>query len=102
MDDLRITGDKATPDTCRLILEGRITSVTSIDLNYKLSQARKEYKHIIVNMQKVSFLSSGGIRVLLMFFKAMKGEGGSFYIEKPSENVKNVLGMTALNEMLLK
>ena len=101
-DDLKITEDKTNSDTCRLILEGRITSVTSNDLSFKLFQAEKKYKHIILNMRKVSYLSSGGIRILIMYFKSIKGSGGSFHVEMPSENVKNVLGMVALDEMLLK
>ena len=101
-DDFSITEDKTDPKTCRLIINGRITSVTSVDLNHKLDEAYKNFKTIILNMKEVSFLSSGGIRVLLMYYKILHGAGGKFYIEKPSENVKNVLGMVALDEMLLK
>ena len=72
-------------------------------LKQKLDEARsKRKKHIIVNMQQVPFLSSGGIRVLLMYYKIMNAENGSFFVENPSENVQNVLGMTALEELLLK
>ena len=101
-DEFSIKIEKTDPKTCRLILEGRITSVTSNMLNRRLDEIYKDYKCIILNMQAVSFLSSGGIRVLLMYFKILKGNGGSFYIEKPSENVKNVLGLVALDEMLLR
>ena len=101
-EDFSIAEEIIDPKTCRLILEGRITSVTSNILNRKLDEAHKEYKSIILNMQKVSFLSSGGIRILLTYYKILKGDGGSLYIEYPAENVRNVLGMVALNEMLLK
>ena len=101
-DDFSVTEEKIDPKSCRFVLQGRITSVTSNILNRKLEEASKDYKRIILNMQKVLFLSSGGIRILLMYYKIMKNSGGSFCIESPSENVRNVLGMVALNEMLLK
>ena len=101
-DDLFITEDVSDPETCRLILDGRITSVSSNNLSEKLNEVHKDFNRIILNMEKVSFLTSGGIRVLLMYFKIMKGKGGHFHIQNPSENVSNVLGMVALNEMLLK
>ena len=101
-DDFSIVESEVNPKTCKLTLNGRITSVTSIVLNHKLDEAYKNYSHIILNMQRVMFLSSGGIRILLTYFKILSGSGGSLLIENPSENVRNVLGMVALNEMLLK
>ena len=60
------------------------------------------YTNIIANMTQVSYLSSSGIRVLLSTFKKALKLEGQFRIERPSENVKNVLGIAALDEMLLK
>ena len=100
-DDLSITEDLSDPEICRLILNGRITAVSSNNLSEKLTEAHKGFNSIILDMEKVSFLTSSGIRVLLMYFKIMKGKGGRFLIQNPSENVSNVLSMVALNEMLL-
>ena len=87
----------------RLFPKGRITSMNANVFQHKLDELfRNGRTNIIVNMMEVTFLSSGGIRVLLMFFKKAKDQGGSFFIEEPSENVVNVLGMTALDQMLLK
>lgn len=41
------------------------------------------------------------MRVILIFFNRAKECNGSFYVEEPSENVINVLGLTALKDMLL-
>ena len=90
-------------EVSKYFLKGRITSMNANVLQYKLNEAfGKGQTSIVVNMMQVVFLSSAGIRVLLMFYKQAKEAGGSFYIENPSENVANVLGMTALDEMLLK
>ena len=87
----------------RFFVKGRINSLSANALQHNLGEAFDSgKKNIVVNMMEVAFLSSAGIKVLLMFYKKAKEEGGSFFVENPSENVINVLGMTALDEMLLK
>ena len=98
-----ICEDRSGNKTIKLILNGSASSSNADILHHKLDDILKSgYKSIIINMKDVSFLASGGIRVLLMFYKISMGRGISFYIEDPSENVKNVLGMAALDEMMLK
>ena len=101
--NLSIIEDLSKDKTNRLIIKGPVSSSNASILQHKLDETLKEgYKRIILNMREVSFLASGGIRVLLMYYKIANGRGSSFFIEDPSENVKNVLGMIALDEMLLK
>ena len=101
--DLTITEDKTYTSGLRFILQGHITYVSANILQHKLEEAfRQNHKNIILNMRQVDFLSSGGIRVLLVFYKEAKTTEGSFQIQDPSENVINVLGMTNLEAMLLR
>ena len=84
------------------ILKGRVDSFSSDVLNFKLDRAlSEEYKKLILNMSQVEYLSSAGIRVILNTYKNAKKAGGKLGIEKPSESVRNVLGMTALDELLI-
>ena len=100
-DDFTID-EEIVDGVTKLFLKGRITSMNANVMQYKLNDAfAKGQTNIVVNMMQVVFLSSAGIRVLLMFFKKAQEAGGSFFVESPSENVANVLGMTALDEMLL-
>ena len=103
MNELTITVNQRGPSSCRYILSGRISSVEANTLQFELEEAlRSGCLRFVLNMRQVSFLSSGGIRVLLMIYKKAKGRGGSFHLEDPSENVINVLGLTALEDMLLE
>jgi len=100
-DDLSIREER-TGDVSRFFVKGRVNSLSANVLQHKLSEAYSfGVRDFIVNMMEVAFLSSAGIKVLLMFYKRAKVEGGSFFVESPSENVVNVLGMTALDDMLL-
>ncbi|MCL2125477.1 MAG: STAS domain-containing protein [Oscillospiraceae bacterium] len=101
-DDFAITEEK-TDDATRFYVKGRVTSVSANVLRHKLNESFQMGRdNIIVNMMETTFLSSAGIRVLLMFYKRAKESSGSFYVESPSDNVVNVLGLTALDELLLK
>ena len=87
----------------RFILHGRINSVNYMILEDKLNETLHEgHRNIILNMLRVDHLSSAGIKVLLKAYKDAQKFGGKLGIEGPSENVRNVLGMTALDTLLIK
>jgi len=94
--------EKIDGETCNLYAKGRIDSNSADILKEKLENALKaEYKAIIINMSQVKYLSSIGIRVILNIYKQAKEADKKFNISRPSEFVKNVLGMVALKEMLV-
>ena len=90
------------PGAVRFVVKGRITSQSSLEFQYKLEEAIKsERNNITLNMSQVEFLGSGGIRVILSIYKQTSKLGGKLRIESPSEMVRNVLGMAALDGMLM-
>ena len=97
-----ITEEK-TPEGIALTIKGMVNSMNADKLLDRLKEAMKDkQKNIILNMFWVEFLSSAGIRVILKTYQDANDLGGSLGIKMPSENVRNVLGMTALDEMLIK
>ena len=91
------------PDGVKFILKGFITSYYADKLQNELEKTLKDgVVNIVINMLFVEYISSTGIKVLLKNFKSAKEAGGKLSIETPSERVKNVLGMVALDEMLIK
>ena len=100
-DNFYITKEE-TPEGLRFIINGRVDSVNSPALQCELDKAVKDgVKRIVLYMYKVKFLSSAGIRMILITHRNITKAGGTFGIERPSENVKNVLGMAALDELLV-
>jgi len=90
-------------DLCRFTAKGRVDSNNADIMESNLDRVLNEgHKNIILNMEQVKYLSSIGIRIILKTYKKSCENGGTFLIEKPSEIVRNVLGMVALNQMLLK
>ena len=89
--------------------EGHFTVTGQININNAAYMKQELEKHIasgsiniVINMCSVTFLSSTGIRTILSIYKKTKELGGKLLIENPSECVRNVIGMVALDEMLLK
>ena len=101
-DNFTITEEK-TAGGIKLHIAGRINAFNATTLQYKLDDTlRAGLNNIILNMSQVLFLVSAGIRVLLMTYKKAEEAGGRLSVERPSENVRNVLGITALSEMLIE
>jgi len=85
-----------------IIAKGRVDSNTADTLLEKLEDALKNgNKSIILNMTQVDYLSSVGIRVIMKVYKQAIEAGSTFKIDRPSEIVRNVLGMVALKELLV-
>jgi anti-anti-sigma factor len=57
--------------------------------------------HIRLNLSEVTYISSMGIRVLVVFHKKLSSIEGSFSVSEPSASVKQVLDMVGLGTMLM-
>ena len=103
LDRLIISKTEKSNDTIYLTATGRIglSESTLLDNELELS-LKKSPKKVILNMKNIVFLSSIGIRVILAFYKRTLNKNIVFKIEAPSEQVINVLGLTNLDELLLK
>jgi anti-anti-sigma factor len=103
MQEFSITEEKLDEGICYFTVKGRISLNEASYIENTLEKAMQSgCKHIIMNMCLVNMLTSAGIRVILSVYNKLYAVGGKLQIEAPSENVKNVLGMTALDEMVLK
>ena len=101
-ESLNITEEQAD-DGIKFSLKGRVDSIHADDLLNVLENAVKNGNiNIILNMLWVEYLSSSGIRVIIKAYKDARAAGGKLQIEAPSKNVRNVLGMVVLDELLLK
>jgi anti-anti-sigma factor len=101
-EELEIQEDRS-PGAVKFILKGRVNAASANFLQHRLETAINEgHTNIVVNMFRIEYLSSVGIRVILKIYKQTSEKGGTFKIEHPSENVKNVLGMVALKDMMVE
>ena len=99
--DLEITED-IEGKMCKFFAKGRVDSNSAELLQLKLDKVIEEgFETIVLNMEKIEYLSSIGIRIMLKAYKYACDNNLSFKIESPSEIVRNVLGMVALKQLLV-
>lgn len=82
-------------------LEGRLDGAWSEHVGGSLTRAMEEGWHdIALDLAKVSFISSAGVRVLVIHFKQLAGISGRLSIVRPSPEVRIILEMSGLEMMI--
>ena len=81
---------------------GRITTSNEAYFEKTLTRVLEEgVNYISLNMQEVTLMTSIGIRIILKTYKSCLEAGGKLRIVDPSEVVKNVMGLSALQQMMV-
>ncbi len=89
-------------DSLELRLTGRIDATWAEHLNKNIENAvRAGSHHIRLNFAGVEYISSLGIRVLVLQYKLLKAVNGTLSISRPNEFCRNVLTTVGLAEMLV-
>jgi anti-sigma B factor antagonist len=91
---------ESLPDgVTRVILNGRldIQGAEKIDLPFStLSSHRK----VIVDLSKVTFLASMGIRTIVLTARSVKSKGGAMVLLDPNADVENVLMVSGIDTLI--
>ena len=80
-------------------LEGRLDTNTAPKLDAELSDL-DGIKRIVLDLNKLEYISSAGLRVVLMLHKKMASTGGRRIISNPTDDVMDVLDMTGFSTFL--
>ena len=91
---------KLENNTLTLTLEGRLDTATSPRLQDVLPSAFDEAKEIILDFTGIAYVSSAGLRVLLIGQKAAQAKEASMKIRGVSEEVMEVFEMTGFSNIL--
>jgi anti-anti-sigma factor len=92
---------KKRGDEMLLKCSGRLDANRAGHLNDYIDQmVRDGQYHILLDLTAVEYLSSAGIRSLIMQNKKLNAVNGYFYIAEMSDNVRQVLTMVGLSDML--
>lgn len=81
-------------------LTGRLDSTNFNDLGTVLQSMAEEHTFLLLNMSECSYLSSAGIRVLLMTAKRLQAAGGGLHLFSLPAAVFQILEMAGLHNVL--
>lgn len=94
--------EKVSPESYELIVSGRVNDPVAKELEQKvLAAVNTEAKEILVNLAESDFISTSGIRVLLQYWRLLKGRGRKLRVVHPSAPISEVLQMTGIREAVM-
>jgi len=86
-------------DKLTIFVIGSLDSMTSEDLDEYIRENIENVKDLILDFKDLDYVSSAGLRVLLVTLKLMKSRG-EFKIINVNENVNEVLAMTGFANLI--
>lgn len=83
--------DSQHGETLLLELEGRLDTVTSDILGKRILEGFENHTHrFLIDFSKLEYISSSGLRVLLMTAKKVSEPGGGLVLANLSSHIKEV------------
>ncbi len=96
-----MTIDEArSDDRLQLNVHGKVDAVSSPELQNEILKAYQKCNIVILNFADVSYISSAGLRALLIGQKTASSKGGKFMIINATESVVEVLRVTGLQKVI--
>ena len=83
-----------------LLLEGRLDAVTSPEAEELFLQMTERFDKLILNMDKLQYISSAGLRVLKKTYMAIVRKNGALELSHVNKMVMEVLEMTGFAGLL--
>jgi anti-anti-sigma factor len=91
---------KLVGDEIIIGISGRIDTTTSPELQDEMMKSFQKGNHLILDFEEVEYISSAGLRVLLMGQKTVDAKDGYMKILHVNDVVKEVFDMTGFSSML--
>lgn len=77
-------------------IEGEVDTYTSPKVKSDILKEIEEYKNIIISMEKVKFIDSTGLGVLIGVLKKVKEKEGKMIIVSPNSYINQIFEITGL------
>ena len=82
-------------------VKGRIDAVTCSDIEKYLSEAvAGDEKFLVLNLNEVDYISSAGLRSILVIARKLKAQQGEFVLAGLQQQVKRVIEMSGFGSFL--
>ena len=84
-----------------LEISGEVDAATAPDLSKSLKDLLDQgHRHIVIDVSKMNFISSAGIRALLYAHREAAQEGGELRLVAPKEQARRTFEITGVNEFI--
>ena len=84
-----------------VVIEGRVDTVTAPDLEMKVSPLWLiSGITLVFDCEKLEYLSSSGLRIILTAHKQVTAKGGKFIMRHITREVRSVIDLTGFSRIL--
>lgn len=83
-----------------LSVEGRIDTITSKDLENAIDEEFGNFDSLTMDFTHVNYISSAGLRVLIVAHKKLKNEDIPFSIKNVNDTIGEIFGISGLDKIL--
>ena len=90
---------EANGDVLTVRLEGKLNTTAAMDLDVELRQALPGVKELVFDLEKLEYITSAGLRVLLFTQKTM-AEQGKMTVRNVNPEILKILKMTGMVKMM--
>lgn len=96
---IMVINKQSNGDELTISLEGRLDTTTAPQLEAEVSNSLAGVKKLVIDIEKLVYISSAGLRVLLKAQKTMNKQG-SMEVCHVSDEIKDIFEVTGFNEIL--
>ena len=93
--DKKLEGDKLT-----IRLEGDLNTLSAPELESAVRAHLQDVNHIVIDMTALNYISSAGLRVLLVAYTDLNARGGTLLIQNPNEEIREIFDVTSFSSFL--
>ena len=86
--------------TLTVVISGNIDTVTAPELDAQLQENIPGIKDLILDFAAVDYISSAGLRVILMANQQMEDVDGNMTVKNVNDDVRDVFEMTGFDSLL--
>jgi len=91
---------RSTDSAVVIYVDGDMTTNTSPDVEEEIDELLDgEAKHVVINVEKVSFIASTGLRVILALGKKLSGKGLKLTVCSMNPSTKAVFEMSGFTKL---
>ena len=83
-----------------IIPEGRIDTTTASDFQTKAMELSADEVKVALDFSKVNYISSAGLRSVLVLAKEMNKKKGDFKIYAMNDNIKDIFDMAGFSSII--
>ena len=86
-------------DSLTLRVEGRVDTTNAKEFEENITNSLDGVKELIMDFESLEYISSAGLRVILMVIKTMKKQG-SMSVINANEMVKEIFEVTGFSDLM--